>query len=301
MTNRGATRLTLLTAVVATSVAYLIFSAVSLVASATVSSASTAPDGSFHELDLGDGDFVFNWDFVESGDDSIDNVDWGMRFIFTGSYVTTHYVKDKLDGANNNPAIGIPLDALWRGAIHAKLNDGPNQTGSEWDSDTGIKNHVSCSWNWGHMRVYARSDEGHNYNSTLGNYVVASIHKDYELEPLCNNKYQSYESDEASWLLRIDYTALSRPPYNWNTSESFNFRNGSGGQILYLGDVSHKYHSDGWGTRVRVPRWPGGGDNDKWDHIPVKYEPGIVSLCGGRDCSFGSLATAASLFYSCDR
>ena len=157
MANRWVMRFTLLAAIVATSTAYLMFSALGLVARARATSANTAPEGSFQELELDSEDTIYNWDFVESGDDSIGNVDWSMRFIFRGSYVTTRYIKDKLDGANNNPALGIPLDALWRGPIHAKLNDSPDQTGDEWNSDTGIKNHVACGWNWGHMWVYAQS------------------------------------------------------------------------------------------------------------------------------------------------
>ena len=92
---------------VAVAAVYLAISLVGLGAGAVRVGASTAPSGTFGQLELGNGpydfDHVWNWDFRDRDAES-DNVDWGFRFIF-GNEASVGYVKDRLDGDDNDPDI----------------------------------------------------------------------------------------------------------------------------------------------------------------------------------------------------
>ena len=57
------------------------------------------------------GDYTYNWDFLDDDDPrSSSVVDWGMRFLFAGSVVDVDYIKDRLDGKGNDPSISPELD-----------------------------------------------------------------------------------------------------------------------------------------------------------------------------------------------
>jgi hypothetical protein len=102
-----------------------------------------------------------------------------MRFIFAGDVVNVNYVKRRLDGEDNDPAFSQKIGSEgW--FKYAWLDDRNEQTGTHWDRDAGIKNYPGCEPNYGHMRVYAQTEEDHNYSPKLGNYVIASIHVDQE-------------------------------------------------------------------------------------------------------------------------
>ncbi len=255
-------RLPILALLVLAALLYLATSVISLFTAVAVSNAGTAPTGTFHAVQIGDihennnPDYVYNWDF-NSRNRTSDNVDWGMRFLFAGQYVTVDYVKDRLDDAGNDPSITPDISSSgWD--QDAFLGDGPQQTGSNWTSDDGIKNWPGCMPNWGHMRVYARGQD-HNFHPALGNYVVASTHVDTESDGWdvfsCRKQYRSYESDESDWRTRISNHLLGLP-YKWSIGASFNWRNASGPNTEYVylsrNPNNHHYQSDGHGTVINV-------------------------------------------------
>ena len=229
----------------------MVISVVGLFSTVTVAEAGTAPSGSFHSVQIQDNelDYVYNWDF-NSKTTAYDNVDWAMRFLFVGSVVDVDYVKDRLDGFNNDPSI-TPLVSSTGGRKDAYLYDGDEHTGTRWDYDGGIKNYPGCTWNYGHMRIYAQTGEDHNYDADLGNYVVATNHVDKEDPPrwyLCDEQYRSLESDETAWRNRI-YDNLRVSPYNWSIGRNFDWRNWGSGNLTV---GNHRYESDGRGKIINV-------------------------------------------------
>ena len=244
-------RLPILAVLVLVTLLYLVVSVVGLFSIVTVAKAGTAPSGSFHMVQIADNelDYVYNWDF-NSQSTSYDNVDWAMRFLFAGSVVDVDYVKDRLDGYNNDPSI-TPVVASSGLGKNAYLYDGDEQSGTRWDSDGGIKNYPGCTWNYGHMRVYAQTGEDHNYDPDFGNYVVASNHVDKEDPPRwywCDERFRSVESDETVWRNRIS-GYLTGSPYQWSIGSDFNWNNWGYGNLT---QGNHQYGSDGYGRVINV-------------------------------------------------
>ena len=246
-------KIALLSFLVVAAVGYMAMSATSLFVAPSSVSANNAPDGTLFRYTLGHTDYVWNWDFNRKNmaqSEYASNVDWGMRFIFQNN-ANRNYVKDRLDGAGGDPTISPALDNPIGSKQYAHIDDGHEHVGSVWDWDKGIKNLPICQWNFGHMRIYGNS--GVNYNPSLGYYVVASIHRDFEGEPLCDNMFSSRESHEDTWISRIENNLGPTTDYDWEvTDDETSWRN-----ILNPGDDigggNHFYHSDGWGVVVDVP------------------------------------------------
>ena len=236
---------------VAVALGYLGIAATSLLVDPSSVSANEAPSGTFVRKSMGHTDYVWNWDFTETGsnvNNMSNKVDWGMRFIFKNN-ADVELVKDRLDGVMLDPRIHPSLPS-WVGATqYAHIDDGHEHVGSYWDGDKGFKNNALCRWNHGHMRVYANYDV--NYNATLGYYVVATIHQDFE-GISCDNEFMSYESDEDWWVDRIRDNLGTSTDYDWVvTDNATNWRNNVSG-YKKIGDV-HWYQSDGWGPEVFIP------------------------------------------------
>lgn len=239
-------------ALVFMSVTYLSIVATSLLLAPDHVRASAAPNGTFLRTSLGQGDYVWNWDFNGRRVDS-NSVDWGMRFLFYNN-AEVDEVKDRLDGVSNDPRITPFLNAKgW--FQYAAMDDHQTQSVWEWDRDRGIKDHPGCDWNWGHMRIYATGGGDRNYNTSLGYYVVATIHRDHENLYNCDDMYSSYESHENDWIDRIEDNLGSDSGYNWTVYDfGIDWENGvRGSPEIGTGDENHWYESDGWGVRVRLP------------------------------------------------
>ncbi len=196
--------------------AYLGLYLLNLVYSPPGAGANTAPSGTYHLKQIG-GDEIWNWDFdsTSTGDD---NVDWPMRFVF-GDNATINEVKHRIDGLEGDPSISPGLDVSG-GPKKAWVDDGSEQTGSEWDSDEGKKEGNSCELD-NHMRFYAQSGEDRNYNSTWEYYVVATLHNDYHRRRPwhnCDRYFYSWELDEDWWVDRIEDN-LTASPYNWTVDD----------------------------------------------------------------------------------
>ena len=249
-------RLPLMALVVLGALVDLVASVVSLFVSVATAKANTAPEGSYHLISIDGADAVNNWDYDSTENVGDDTVDWGMRFLFAGDVVNVNYVKNRLDGDGDDSTITPELDGVGF-AKFAWIDDGQEQTDSNWDMDWGIKNYPGCTWNSGHMRVYAQTGEDHNYGPTLGNSVIASIHVDQErfgiTWMLCHTQYKSFEIDEWIWRYRIGDN-LTVSPYNWSIGEEFNWRNPSAPshETVQIGDGNSEYQSDGLGSVIHV-------------------------------------------------
>ena len=234
------------------SIAYLGLVVASLLWAPNPVGASSAPDGTVSKKSLGQGDYVWNWDFNGKAL-NVDSVDWGMRFLFYNN-ADVDEVKDRLDGVSADPRITPFLNGTgW--FQYAAMDDDPNINAIEWDRDSGIKDHPGCDWNWGHMRVYATGSGDRNFNTTWGYYVVATIHQDHENLYNCDDMYRSYESHEGQWISRIEDNLGSDSGYNWTVYDDGIFWDNDVSGILEIGTGSehHWYQSDGWGVRVHLP------------------------------------------------
>ena len=99
------------------------------------------------------------------------------------------------------------------------------------------------------MRLYAKDDR--NYNDTLGYYIVASIHQDYE-GLACDDEFESYESDEDWWIDRTEDNLGTDTDYDWEvTDNATSWRNNVTGAPKI--GPAHCYQSDGWGAEIFIP------------------------------------------------
>ena len=108
--------------------------------------------------------------------------------------------------------------------------------------------------NWGHMRVYARTETDKNYSAGWGFYVVASTHIDMEteFEDDCDRNYKSEEIHEDEWVDRIE-DHLSDSPYNWDVDGYKDFGNESSYVNTAAADENPQYYqSDGYARTVQV-------------------------------------------------
>ena len=129
-------RLPLMALVVLGALVYLVASVVSLFVSVATAKANTAPEGSYHLISIDGADAVNNWDYDSTENVGDDTVDWGMRFLFAGDVINVNYVKNRLDGDGDDPTITPELDGVGF-AKFAWLDDGQEQTDSNWDMDLG--------------------------------------------------------------------------------------------------------------------------------------------------------------------
>ena len=246
------TRVVTLTLVVSLAIAYLALMATTLVADSKTTTANVVPQNKHRFITLPGGDFVYNWDY-RSQSSVRTNVDWGMRLVFADN-ATTNKVKNKLDGEGSDPNITPPLDNTWGAIMHGRIQD--NDHPAHWDSDMGKKNTVHCGYNWGHARFYATGPSDYNQNSTLGHYIVATLHADLEEggDEECDNSFRSHESDEQNWIDRVEDN-LTNDPYNWSVGNSINWYNSMPTTDIsgYTSDLEHSYQSNGYGKIINVP------------------------------------------------
>ena len=178
-----------------------------------------------------------------------------MRFVF-GKNADINEVKHRIDGQEGDPSISPALDVSGS-AKKAWVDDGDEQTGSEWDSDEGKKEGNHCDYD-NHMRFYAQSGEDRNYNSTWEYYIVTTLHADKEERSWwpwseeCDPEYWSWEMDENWWVDRIEYN-LTASPYNWIVTGDDIYWNAGITGIQDIGGGNHSYSSDDYGPYIEVP------------------------------------------------
>lgn len=255
MTRRRLNLVTL-SLVVGLAAAYLAFGAGQLLKGTQLAHANTIPSGVGYGTYSVSSDTIYTWDF-DSASASSSNVDWAVRFIFK-SNGEIDYVKDRLDGVASDPSISPQLDANG-GTKHGYVDDGPEKQwyDSNYDADSGIKEGLSCNtgWDWGHMRLYARSTSDRNYNIVWGYYVIGTNHQDYESGD-CDEEYRSYETQEEAWEDRFDVLVSS---HSWSYASDYQYlgnsycNGGCGiGYYVDIGGGNNDFSSDGYGTSVWV-------------------------------------------------
>jgi hypothetical protein len=131
------------------------------------------------------GDRFSNYDFPNE-EYKRNNIDWAIDLIFAHGG-TVGLVKETLNSPFDygKQSIDLPgFDPKEFGAsdAYARVNDGPQGSGGEWDSDAGRKTNrceTKIEPNIYHYRVYAPPDVDHFVNQKWGNYVIASSHIDH--------------------------------------------------------------------------------------------------------------------------
>lgn len=144
-----------------------------------------------HELDPYDiqGDRFSNYDFLSESYDR-NNVDWATNLIFAHGG-TISRVKHQLDPVFDisRDEFETPVGSLELGAspMHARINDGPQGSGGEWDQDSGKKTRRCQSEddpNVFHFRLYAPPEVDNFFNQKWGNYVIGTSHVDHNECPV---------------------------------------------------------------------------------------------------------------------
>lgn len=225
------------------SVSYLAVASAHIAHEATPARANSAPASAWSWYSTY-GDNFYTWDFLSTSD-SQSNVDWALRFLFTDE-AEIDYIKDRLDGHGSNPSISPHLDDDG-GKKYAYVFDGIEQTGSAWDADDGIKEGLSCDWDWRHMRLYAQTGEDQNYTILWSYYVLASAHRDYEGGG-CSDEFDSTETTEDDWFDRFDVLVSS---HSWSYSDYYNYFDNDS-TTTDIGGGNHTFQSDGYPVRVWV-------------------------------------------------
>ena len=187
------------------------------------------------------------------------NVDWPIRYFFYGG-AHVDKIKNRIDGCGNDPSL-TPQLCNSGGGVNLKFID--SYPTIQYDSDDGKKRSISCANPWDyHTRIYAPNPDASSvdfgYNSNWGMWVVASVHRDYEvvwndLPASCSSNYQSLESDE-DWFNQRIATMNSLLPLNdrWSSfyTNSYYFGNP---ELYHQGDATHLVESNGYATGARVP------------------------------------------------
>jgi hypothetical protein len=131
------------------------------------------------------GDRFSNYDFL-SESYKRDNVDWAVDLVFAHGG-TINRVKDQLDPPFHigRAPIDLPgVDPVEAAAspMWARINDGPQGSGGEWDEDAGKKTELCQTEdepNIFHFRIYAPEDSDHFVNQKWGNYIIGTSHIDH--------------------------------------------------------------------------------------------------------------------------
>ena len=131
------------------------------------------------------GDRFSNYDFLSESYRQ-DNVDWAVDLIFAHGG-TINRVKDQLEDpfpigrAPIDPPFEDPVE-LAASPMWARVNDGPQGSGGEWDEDAGKKTDLCQTEDKPdivHFRIYAPEDTDHFVNQKWGNYIIGTSHIDH--------------------------------------------------------------------------------------------------------------------------
>jgi hypothetical protein len=148
------------------------------------------------------GDRFSNYDFL-SDSYKQDNVDWAVNLIFAHGG-TIGRVKEQLEepfdyGKEQIDIWGIdPID-VGASPMWARVNDGPQGSGGEWDKDSGRKTGKCQTFvepNIFHFRIYAPEDTDHFVNQKWGNYVIGTSHIDHNE---CNASIAGGDNGTPGW------------------------------------------------------------------------------------------------------
>ena len=198
------------------------------------SQASTAANGI--TIMLFGNDRWYNYDFNSTGAQS-NNVDWPVTLLFTGN-ATINKTKSKMDSWTTYDS-GSPESK------HLKLSDNVDSAWG-WDADGGKKT-IACPGPGSqarHYRVYSTSNGGQErlYNGTLGYYVVATTHSDFNECPPIGKYHADSEAVEMNIANQTDdNTAVNRDRWGLHNTEPWRV------------EGNHRWDNNGWATTINIP------------------------------------------------
>ena len=175
---------------------------------------------------LADGDVAWNYDFM---DPQSHIVDWPVTIIFCGPSATVENIKKHYWDA-------VSADVRW--------GEFKNQGSWEQIGDTGTKSggRIAC-----HMRLYAHIGIC-NYNSELGQYVIATTHYDKNEGWWWPGRHQVGWSEDAALEIAAKIPSgwwiesAKSPEYDWHNYE--------GGYWI----DNHYYQCDGYITLIHTSK-----------------------------------------------
>jgi hypothetical protein len=201
--------------------------------SARTAEASTAANG-ITVMAMGN-DLWYNYDFNSESHRST-NVDWAISVLFINN-ATIDKAKSKVDDWTN---------AFEYSSSTRKWSYTSNYYERDWgwDADRGKKNPICpVHEDSHHFRAYSNNNGGYErmYNTTLGFYVIASTHRDWdECGGSVRHGYSEYT--ESVLLNRVrDNTYVEWD--KWGLSNNENYRV----------EGNHIWSNDGWASTVRIP------------------------------------------------
>jgi hypothetical protein len=201
--------------------------------------------GCIGRVAMGDGDAVYNYDYNTKGfvrDLSAYTPakrDMPVNFVFNGPGVTFDNVGAVLNEAGGDTGAGD---------MYMPIKDG-----SSWQQDKsgGTKDTISYAcfadfakqYTYLHIRWYGNPVQKYSYNSSFGRYVVATSHFDYR-ERCGDQHFGDSEKAEDWWIARLKCVGLDPVVDSvFMDNEEHTPR-----------DKTHYMQSDGWATRVYVPK-----------------------------------------------
>jgi len=177
-----------------------------------------------------------NYDFYSESARST-NVDWAVSLLFVNN-ATVDKVKSRLEDWSN--LYEHPSSK----SMDARMSNYYDQAWA-WDGDKGKKNPICPAWTHSdHVRVYSNTTSGgyeHMYNSTLGYYVIATVHRDYnECGGSVGHGYS--ENAEDRLISQVNENTIVSPDH-WNIYNREPLRH----------QGNHYWQGNGLASTVRIP------------------------------------------------
>jgi hypothetical protein len=181
------------------------------------------------------GDYFHNYDF--SSENAVGtNVDWPISVFFIGN-ATVDKAKSSMESWSNQ------FDGQSLNKKHLSMRDSSANSYS-WDADGGKKS-PSCPGSGNsspHYRVYGIGSSERLYNTTLGYWVPASTHRDYNECALSGTRYAQTEQTEDLLISEVDENTAVQPDY-WNLYNAEPLRD----------EGNHRWENGGTASTVRIP------------------------------------------------
>ncbi|HWM62687.1 MAG TPA: hypothetical protein VNP96_01705 [Solirubrobacterales bacterium] len=157
-------------------------------------------------------DRFITYDFSEEARNR-EKVDFPVNLIF-GHDADINKVKDAMEETYYFGKRHIGPIEVGASTAYARVNDGPEGNGGEWDADAGRKN-AACQHpaqnepNAFHFRVYAPPNTDHFVNQQWGRFIIATSHIDHnecdfieDVGP--DTRTWSGYSENAEWKIATD-------------------------------------------------------------------------------------------------
>jgi hypothetical protein len=178
----------------------------------------------------------WNYDF-DSESARSNNVDWPVSILFIGN-ATIDKAKSKMDSWTT-------YDSSSGEKKHLRLSNNVDSAWG-WDEDGGKKT-IACPGPGSqarHYRVYSTVNGGEErlYNSTLGYYVVATTHSDWNECPPIGKKHGGTDATEMNMINQTtDNTSTQDHRWGLHNEEPWRV------------EGNHQWSHDGWASTISIP------------------------------------------------